>query len=756
MKIPGAQSNRQVQSLGRRNVDAPQQVARAEASAANAWAGAADAEVSAARWKGADLMEYGQAVQHLGGMMKDVQETQGIHEGQQAFLRAQSTLGERTLMRSAGGVTEINNLPDAVQAKLPETDTQFTASDNDGTQSTVPNATVPYWKVATSAYEADSNAVAGAELANLSSPYAQKAFNGAWAKYTAAGRSKVLSEAVKEATSFYKTESVQMAEQALQAGDPLAAKSIIDSRVQSGLFNPYEGMTVWKDLLKDHETNAIESVEMRAAAAAEDGDIQGMQAANADMAATLAYLQSDEYSGQLSPKERRIAIEQLEGRIVHTEKAFDDVTAVERGMRNMKLELGVDAGKLGPQQILEAFQLGDIKEGQATKLMRRYAKGVASAKKAGIDASRFTEAMQRGMPLDGLDKDARKFTDSLYMRDRTPENGLSTANATSVMPPTFAADLVRASHSDNPQTVAGAARSVSKLYEMDNGHMVKALPQNASSKLLLVSKYLDAGAAPEQALLLANNMQRMKPDEQREFIEEYSPLSAENQADLETRFNAEDGTSVVTAVFDPDTWGDPTARAKISGQYDRLVRANYAMTGEIETSREAAYEAIKGIWGATTATPDGSQKIMEYSPERVFKVTDGKAALAAFAKANDLDPERVFIQSDYHTEASGGLEGYAVFVNGDRGPEARPDLRWVPTPRQNAAAMEEARRKEVLQEQADVAEQLKNPPKNRAREATDTPGRRQRITQGERAAQELQDTQPDAIGEPDPDAGLSM
>lgn len=394
-----------------------------------------------------------------------------------------------------------------------------------------------------------------------------------------------------------------------------------------------------------------------------------------------ALLDDPNYSGHLTEKARQAAIRDLNNRYDYLRSEFIASQAKAHAAFISDAYYGIEQGTFTLKDVEEGYQLWHKNDKDPTAITaqeRTALRNAINRRNASLKAQE--DLVARGASIfenggDRADPDDQKAIDAFVAnRGFTDIRDLeNVALRSSVMPSVLSrAFNVAALHDaeKGADRIGPLVETYARLRAQKPDLMRELNPE--SQNLLGDMEIMMRGNVPlAEAYETAREMNRMKPElrEQRETEYRDAVKFGDNAPHLKNLMDEDESLyGFEGGVFDGFNQSVVPPNSEMMGQFNAHVRSHYIRTGDLELSRERAYQQIQEKWSPTglggRMTADGfdrSQRPMEYAPERMMMVSTEKAQarLDAFARHEGLEGKTLNVMSDDRTARDGS---WAIFV----------------------------------------------------------------------------------------------
>ncbi len=388
------------------------------------------------------------------------------------------------------------------------------------------------------------------------------------------------------------------------------------------------------------------------------------QSGNPDaMEAQLEILQTQDVA--LSETERHRSITYLKS--ARKEAIAKDVADLEQARAILlgDLEVGIDNGSVGQTELRKALANGTIQKTQKyVTLLRRIEKRREDSIEDSRLSATLSQALLSGEPMDPRDKDNIKAVNNRYAvaakklaetplsaqqqaqgKEELTRRGMALAKATNILPEQMLGDLRRFAFAGSPASAAKQAIIYEKLQSIAPQALDK-LSVDEESVYVGAAAMMRGGMSPEEAVVQARENVKLPPEVKAGFAKAYRAEDYGGDR-LAEAFASKD-------VFDIEFAGEADPTPAQMGLYTEMERQFYLNNGgDIDLAAKAAINKFKRIFsGSTAGTPDHSQRVMPYAPERYYGMTTEAVQqdIQIFAKKNGLkNPKKAFISADNQT-----------------------------------------------------------------------------------------------------------
>lgn len=269
----------------------------------------------------------------------------------------------------------------------------------------------------------------------------------------------------------------------------------------------------------------------------------------------------------------------------------------------------------------------------------------------GAVASRENDAHQKGVDQ------YVKTTQEALGRSLTVQEVVKITQDTNIMPDILEDAIVHSAlNLQQGDGIPGLAAYGAILENNKSG----LLDINGTTRDLMDSAwyYHTSGMGAQESLEKANELANMQPHVRDENKKTYLRLDAydDNIAKLQGKMYA-DSSSLYP--FDPGVMTSAIGpNGQMGADYQLLVRKEFERTGDIDMARETAWNRVSEVWSPSGVGVrmkgldiDTSTRAEKYGVERTLGITTPVAQdrLAAFAAANDLDPNTIIVRGDAYT-----------------------------------------------------------------------------------------------------------
>jgi hypothetical protein len=365
------------------------------------------------------------------------------------------------------------------------------------------------------------------------------------------------------------------------------------------------------------------------------------------------------------------------------DNAAKEATAAANSRTYSDLNIGVLAGQATYETVEDAYGKGAITPEQRTSLFRDIKAAQDKQNVVVQQIGRVQTAINGGAPLDPALPDDKKALDLHYEMTAKTWAGLPADQviARSIqysqkigMVPTPVKSLIRGGlRGGNAQQAMMAATTVRELQNA-NPQLLNDFAEDDLRLATLVGDYTDSGVPPVEALKMAKDQLTVPPATRRA---------------REEAFDAERGRTTAERVQADNRWlegklnsmwtADPNLDPVMRSEFERLTRAEYARTGNMDASRSMALQMVNRVWGRTEVA--GSLRYMKFAPEKFYglpQLSPGDNArwmteqLVDEVKASGMfnqpvTQDRLIIAPDPRFQTPDGRPAYQVSVKGADG-----------------------------------------------------------------------------------------
>ncbi len=388
-----------------------------------------------------------------------------------------------------------------------------------------------------------------------------------------------------------------------------------------------------------------------------------------------AILDDENYDGALTEEQRQGAINDLNSRLTFLDAERVAEMAKEHEMFISDSNVGIDNGTFGLKDVevgYESWQTRDTDPSGINPRERTALRSRINARNASRLNTENLVAMGEGLINNGADwkdPDHQKAIDAYVLENEITDlkRQEEITIRSSIMPQPLENFLnTAANHNaeNGSENIETALEIYGRLVDTD-AFLNRELGSDNKAILSDAHTLYRAGMPADEAYAIARENARIAPElkEQRRVdYKDLKPLESNVKAlgnfmdEDDSRFGFEGGlTNFKRKIVAPNDI--------MKSEYNNLVAVHYERTGDIGRSQKMAYDNIKETWSPTSTGADVTGGVikqnvirpMKYSPERLMFVSTKVAnqRLAAFGRANGLDPERLIVLSDPITARDG-------------------------------------------------------------------------------------------------------
>lgn len=291
---------------------------------------------------------------------------------------------------------------------------------------------------------------------------------------------------------------------------------------------------------------------------------------------------------------------------------------------------------------------------------------------------KVTAAGNGGAPLDPKskeDRDALNYHYSVASAAWPPaeraEKSLAYVAQYNMVPAPVQSAIRGGLHSGQPMRAVQAAQTVDQLRSINPQLVAEIGDENDMRLAALLSTYAPAG--PQQAFDLANAALKATPAQREVHKQSYDKRAKtpEDRAALDTAWL--DKQPQVNQLW----WGDPNIPPLLVREFQDLAAGHYEVTGDLESSRVLARDAILWVWGRTAV--GGPTRYMKAAPEVIYgdpKLSTERNSewiqnqlLAEVKKSKpDVRPDQIhLLELPGDKGGPGNRQRYQIFVTDDQG-----------------------------------------------------------------------------------------
>lgn len=227
------------------------------------------------------------------------------------------------------------------------------------------------------------------------------------------------------------------------------------------------------------------------------------------------------------------------------------------------------------------------------------------------------------------------------------------------LPPQAAAFAVNALKSNDPQAVTQAAKLLDAASNIAPAAYTN-VPETLRAKAAMVARMVNSGAEPERAVQTAVDALRVTPEIRAQRAAQYREYSKSSPAKLDALID-----DAYDAGFSGVFSSQPAAAVQLQGDFQAQAGAYFQQTGDIELSRDLAFQDLRRVYGPTEV--NGRKQVVAFPVER-FSLspkdvrTEISGVLAQFPQSDGSTADDITLVADSDTLrlVSDGLSGKKV------------------------------------------------------------------------------------------------